>query len=227
MSGVLSILRRVAAAELAQQRGTHLGVVTATFPHEAEDDNNNYEISVKLKYEDFELTRVPIAVSHIGMVAPARVGDLVLVQFVGGDLNQPVVIGRFYTEDSKNRPPLHKDGEVLFELRCSDDKLNQLRFAADGSIYLQRDVTKPEDNSEATASIKIDGASGDITLQSSGNVVVTLKHDSKIEIKASGKPIEIECDKLTVKGNVEVQGDLKVSGGSGSTTISGHEITGA
>ena len=62
-------------------------------------------------------------------------------------LNQPLVVGRFYHAD--DRPPLHHDGEVLFEHRVPDGTLNQLRFTDDGSIFIQRDVTKPEDNTEA------------------------------------------------------------------------------
>ena len=78
----------------------------------------------------------------------------VLVEFVNGDINQPVVIGRFYHGD--DRPPLYKEDDALFEHRLPDGTLNHLRFANDGSIYLQREVTKPEDNTEAKASIKID-----------------------------------------------------------------------
>jgi uncharacterized protein involved in type VI secretion and phage assembly len=226
VSNVLGIMRRVAVQEITQQRTTHLGKVTATFPHASDDDNNNYEVSVKLKHEDLELARVPLAVPHIGVAAPPRVGDLVLVQFINGDLNQPVVTGRFYTEEGPNRPPLHKDGEVLFEHRGSNNKLNHLRFAEDGSVIIQQDVTKPEDNSKAKATIKIAGDTGDIVLQAGADITITLKNDSEIEIKANNKPVKIECSKLTVEGPMDVNGDLKVSGGGGSTTISGHNITG-
>ncbi len=163
MSRIVEIIRRVVLEELARNRGSLLGVVTTVYPHEAEDDENNYEANVRLKHEDLELRRVPIAVGHVGVAAPPRVGDLVLVQFLNGDSNQPLVTGRFYHADE--RPPLHKEDEILFEHRVSDDTLNHLRFASDGSIFLQRDVTKPEDNSEAKASIKVDGPSGDIEIK--------------------------------------------------------------
>ena len=66
-------------------------------------------------------------------------------------------------------------------------------------------------------------------------IVVELVHDSALNITCDGKPITITCDSLkvsadsgtTVKGNVEIKGQLKVSGNGGSTTISGHEIRGA
>lgn len=228
MSRMIDIIRQVVAQELSCLRGNALGVVTAIFPHEAEDDENNYEVSVRLKYEGLELLRVPVTAGHAGMATPLKVGDLVLVQFVNGDLNQPVVTGYFYHAD--NRPPLHKADEILFEHRVSDGTFNHLRFAADGTIYLQRDVKKLEDNSEAKAGIKID-PDGNIEIKAGEKIVITLTNDDTIAILADGQPITITCDTLTVDGKLEVNGettinaDLVVSG-TGTTTISGSTITG-
>jgi hypothetical protein len=213
VSRIVEIIRRVVLEELARNRGSLLGVVTTVYPHEAEDDENNYEANVRLKHEDLELRRVPIAIGHVGVAAPPRAGDLVLVQFLNGDSNQPLVTGRFYHADE--RPPLHKEDEILFEHRVADDTLNHLRFATDGSIFLQRDVTKPEDNTQAKASIKIDGASGDIEIKSADKTFIQLKNDGEILVTADGKPITVNCDAL------------KVTNGTTSTTIKGNEITGA
>ena len=225
MSRVVEIIRRVVLEELARNRGSLLGVVTTVYPHGAEDDENNYEANVRLKHEDLELRRVPIAIGHVGVAAPPRAGDLVLVQFLNGDSNQPLITGRFYHADE--RPPLHKEDEILFEHRVADDTLNHLRFAADGSIYLQRDVTKPEDNSEAKASIKVDGPSGDIEIKSADTIVILMKNDGEIQVTADEKPINITASKMTIDGDVDINGDLKVASSAGSTTISGNEITGA
>ncbi len=234
MTGMVEIIQQVVRKEMARRRGSLLGVVTTVFAHTAADDDNNYEVDLRLKNEDLELRKVPLAVGHVGVAAPARVGDLVLVQFVDGDLNQPLVVGRFYHADE--RPPLHREDEVLFEQRVPDGTLNQLRFTNDGTIYLQRDVTKPEDNSEAKTSVRIDGASGDVQIKAGDAIVVDLKHDSELRITCDGKPLTIKCDslkvtcdsKMTVDGDVDINGDLKVSSSAGSsTTISGHEIKGA
>ena len=214
MSGrLLGLIQRVVRQELARQRSSLLGVVTAIFPHEAEDDENNYEVNVRLKHEDLELRRVPMTVGAMGVAAPPRAGDLVLVHFVNGDLNQPVVGGRLYHADE--RPPLHQADDVLFEQRVPDGTLNHLRFTPDGTIYIQRDVTKPEDNSEAQTSIKIDGENGsieikvgekvDIQITDKGIKIIDSKQssiemkedafqiDSKVPftIDASGQPVEI------------------------------------
>lgn len=208
MSSILEIVRQVAEQETTRQRGCVLGVVSSVFAHTDKNDDNNYEVNVKLKHQDLELHRVPVAVAHVGVAAPPRVGDLVLVHFLDGDLNQPVITGRFY--HAKERPPLHKENEVLFEQRLEDGSLNHLRFTEDGTIYLQRAVDKPEDNSKAKTTIRIDGSSGDLLIQVGDNM--------KMEMKS---------DKLTITGNVEINGDLKVSDGSNSTTISGNKVGGA
>jgi phage baseplate assembly protein gpV len=198
---LLTMIQRVVHQEMTAQRSNLLGVVTEIFAHEAENDENNYEVNVRLKHEDLELRRVPIAVAHIGIAVPPRVGDLVLVQFIHGDLNQPVVTGRFYHAD--DRPPLHKADDILFEHRVPGGKLSHLRFASDGTIYIQSDVTKPEDNSEATASIKIEP-----------NGMITIK-----------------CDTLTIDGKLHVKQDstfdTQVEVGQGpKTAITGGTIEG-
>jgi translation initiation factor IF-1 len=230
---MVEIMQQVVRQELVRRRTSLLGVVTAVFAHTDADDDNNYEVDLRLKHEDLELRKVPVAIGHVGVAAPARVDDLVLVEFVDGDLNQPLVVGRFYHADE--RPPLHHEDEVLFEQRVPDGTLNQLRFTDDGSIYLQRDVTKPEDNSEAKATIRIDGASGDVRITAGDAIVVDLTNDSELRITCDGKPLVVTCDSLTitcdsgmtVEGDVQINGDLQVSGAAGSTTISGHEIKGA
>jgi hypothetical protein len=229
---LLEVIQRVVQETIAQQRTAMLGVVTTIFPHEAEDDANNYEADVRLKYEDLELRRVPVAVPHMGVAVPPKAGDLVLVHFVNGDLNQPVIGGRFYHADE--RPPLHRAEDILFEQRVSDGTLNHLRFTPDGSIYIQRDVTKPEDNSEAKAGIKID-PEGNIEITAGQKIVITLTNDDTIAIKADGQPIKIECDTMSVKGNVKIDGTLDVTkdttleaklGVSGDTTVDTQVVVG-
>jgi phage baseplate assembly protein gpV len=221
-TGTIDIMRRVARAELATRRGCRLAVVTATHPHEAEDDENNYEVDVRLKHEDLELHRVPVCTTIPGFVASPRVDDLVLLDFLDGDLAQPLVIACLY--HAAEHPPIYADGELVIEHRAPDDTLNQLRFAADGSIQLQREVTKT-DHSEATARILLD-PDGTIRITVKDKITFTLAEDG-ITLESPNVPVSVECDGLTVKADLTVQGDLKVEGAGGSTTISGHEITGA
>ena len=225
---MLELVRRVVRAELARTRTSTLAVVTAVHAHTAEDDENNYEVDVKLKHDDLELKRVPVVTPHAGAAAPARIGDLVLVQPLDGEFHQALVTGRFYHLD--DRPPLHQEDEILVEHRVTDGTLNHLRFAQDGSIILQRDVTKPEDNSEAKTTLRVDGASGDVTLTAGEKIVIELVNDGEIKITADGKAVTITCDKLTVEGELNVtkasqfDAEVKVKTGGKTTTITGGEI---
>lgn len=252
MSNILEIVRQVVAQELSRQRSARLGVVSAVFAHAGKDDDNNYEINVRLKHEDLELRKVPMAVTHVGVAAPPRTGDLVLVQFINGDLNQPVVTGRFYHADE--RPPLHKEDEVLFEHRFGDnrDKFSHLRFTEKGSIYLQSGVTKPEDNTESKTGVWIDGEKGNLEIKvgdktkinvngENGNLeikvgdklTVTVSEGSEIKITADGKPINVKCSEMNVEGKMNVKGDVNIEGvlaaksGGTTTKITGSTIEGS
>lgn len=232
MNELLDLVRRAVREELALRRGPQLAVVTALSAHESADDTNNYEVDVRLKHDGLELPKVPLAVPHIGVAAPPRVGDLVLVAFVDEDIQQPVVCGRFYHD--QERAPLFREDDVLFEHRLADGKLNHLRMASDGSLFLQRDVTKPEDNSEFAAGIRID-PEGLIELKSGDALVLTIDPGKgKISIQARDKDVAIDCATLTVTGDAKLQKTLTVDGdgtikGTGkisSVTISGTDITG-
>lgn len=199
MSRLLEIVRRVVRQELAGRRGPSLGVVSAVFAHESEDDEHNYEVSVRLKHEDLELVRVPMSVAHMGWAAPPRLGELVLVHFVENDLNQPVVSGRFYHDEE--RPPLHREDDVLFEQRLADGTLNHLRLTPDGTIYLQRDVTKPEDNSEARTTLRIDGETGAVDVK----IGETEVHVSEEEIRlaeTARSSVAMNADGFTLSSKV-------------------------
>lgn len=230
-AGIIDIVRRVVGEELALARGSLLGVVSAVFANEDAKSNNNYEINVRLKHEDLELQKVPVAVAHVGFVAPPRAGELVLVQFIDGDLNQPVITGRFYTDEAL--APLFKEDEILFEQRVGGgDSLNHFRFTPDGSIILQRDVKKPGDNSDATTSIRID-STGDLTIKVGENVTITVTNDDGVVIDTKSKPVgvscktmKVTCDMLTVEGKMTVEQELVVGKTGPKTTIKGNEITG-
>ena len=224
MSNVLEIMRKVASQELERNHSCVFGVVSAHYPHTAKNDENNYEVDVKIKHQNLELRRVPVAVTHMGVAAAPQEGDLVLVQFINGDLNQPVITGRFYHAD--NRPPLHKEDEILFEQRVSsDNSLNHLRFTSDGTIYLQRKVDKPEDNSKALTSVKINGSDGTVEIKVGDKVTLEMKSDG-ITLTQDSAKLEMKSGKFKLTGDVEINGDLVAKNG-GQTTISGNKIKGA
>ena len=104
MTDVVTLMRALIREELRALRLGDLGVVTSVFPH-ADGDAHNYECNVRLREGELELRKVPIATPHIGLVSTPRVGDLVLLSYVGGDPNRPIVAGRLYSEQAP--PPVH------------------------------------------------------------------------------------------------------------------------
>lgn len=222
MSSLVDLVRAVVRHELGGVRSTSLAVVTDVHPHSADDDDFNDEVDVRLKHEGLSLPRVPVAVPHPGAAAPLKVGDLVLVTFLNGDLQQALVTAAFHHADE--RPPLHPAGELVLEHRvATDGSVDQLRFAADGGFRLDRDVTA--DGSGATATIEV---------TAEGDVHVRCGDDLELVVSRADGTVTLTCSSLTVNGDVVVDGgDLKVTSGSaafsdGSTTteIAGNNVTG-
>lgn len=116
---IIGIMRDIAHKESQRIYSNELGVVTAVFSHSVESDRDNYECSVALKDRlqpdgnPLELSRVPVATPHVGLVNSPRVGELVLLAFVGGDVNAPIIIGRLYHD--QQRPPVSQPGELMLE----------------------------------------------------------------------------------------------------------------
>lgn len=146
MKGLVEIIRRVVRAELARRRGCRLAVVVATHPHTDDGDENNHEVDVRLKHDGLELRRVPVVVPFAGFAAGPRVDDLVLVDFLDGDLAQPFVLGALH--HAARRPPVYADGEVAVEhdgtVRVLAGNEVSLSLAADGCVLTGNVTVKGE-----------------------------------------------------------------------------------
>src|SRR5262245_10016388 len=97
--GVLQLLRQLIRHEVQATRMAELAIVQDQHPA----DPDNYACTVRLRDSDIVLSKVPVATSRLGSVAIPPVGALVLVQFLNGDVNAPVVLGSLYNEE--DRPP--------------------------------------------------------------------------------------------------------------------------
>lgn len=162
MKGLVEIIRRVARAELAQRRGCRLAVVVATHPHTDDGDENNHEVDVRLKHDGLELRRVPVVVPFAGFAAGPRVDDLVLVDFLDGDLAQPFVLGTLH--HAAHRPPVYADGEVVVEhdgtVRVMVGDTVALSLATDGCVLTGNVTVK-----------------GDLRVESSGGATTISGHE--------------------------------------------------
>src|SRR5512139_2406819 len=111
MSTIITTLQEIIRQELRGIRVAELGLVEKVFPHKDSSDDDNFACDVRLKDSGLLLKRVPVATGHIGTAAIPNIGDLVLLTFENGDINQPIIIARLYNDD--DRPPLNKADEVI------------------------------------------------------------------------------------------------------------------
>ena len=199
MSDLMHILRAVVREELKALRLGDIAVVTATMPH-ADGDTHNYECNVKLREQGLELRKVPIATPHIGMASAPREGDLVLISYVGGDPNRPIVVGRLYSD--KSGPPIHAEGEWRVESP----------LAGEASLMIDKDQ-----------SIVLTAGKNVVTIKKDDVIEITGEADLKIEVKGD---VNIKC----TNAKIDASGDVDLgTGGGGVITDKTHKcyFTGA
>jgi len=198
-------LRAVVRDELAGVQPVALAAVTAVDTNADGSGARNVEINAQLHGSDLELQRVPVASGRIGLSAAPRVGDTVVVAFVGADLNGPVVIGSLY--DDQRHPPKAGPDEIVYEV--PDDAAGVRRVevvTASGHTITINDDDVSIVMGSTTMEIAADGAvtvacatdfvveaKGDVTITAGKNVVIeasanaTMKANAKATVEASAQ----------------------------------------
>jgi phage baseplate assembly protein gpV len=208
---MMTTLRAIVREEMSRVRPPALGVVTKIYSREDDSNDGNHQVNVSLCGSAVELQRVPLAVSRAGWSALPNVGDLLIVNFVGGDLNAPVAVGALYSDQS--HPPVAKEHEIVYLAPDADDSsLRRMHFElANGNTFTIKDETLEIVMGGTTVTLNKDG---DVEIKSAGKVSFT--SDGDFSIKASGSvSIEAQTD-LSLKGTssatLEGTGSAKVKG---------------
>ena len=213
---IVGIMKKVAEHEARKISTLELGVVTSVFPHASDSDKDNYQCSVKLKHRkqpdgsDFELRKVPVATSHIGLAHIPNVGDLVVLGFLHGDINAPIVLGRLYNDE--DIPPKNDVGQMVLEgietVSLTTKKGTKIAIDADGNVII-----------EAKGDVTISG--GEVTINDGSKGAA--RQDDMVEVTIpSGSFIVAVAGSATGTPNpapVKVQG--KITSSSGSVKIGG------
>jgi len=216
MESPIEVLDALILKKLRELKILELGVVTSVFPHSDSNDKDNYECNLMLlgEGEGVELRRVPIATQHIGLTNIPNVGDLVLVAFVRGDSNFPVVIGRLYNDE--DRPPINKEGEIVL----SSDTLKRMRIKMRGGLRITITGNSIVLNT-GKASINID-KDGNVKIDTDGEIIISskkgieIKSIDKVSIKSNSINIEGDTEfniKANARGSINVGGNLELKGG--------------
>jgi len=199
MSGMVEVIRKIVEAEIRKIHVAELGVVTSIFPHASDGDKDNYECNVKLKNTGLELQKVPVATQHIGLAHIPKVDEMVLVTFLNGDINAPILIGRLYT--AEDRPPANDGEEIIYIPPYSENAdLRRLHMELPSGIILS--VTDDILNVEAGKTMLKINRDGDIEVES----------NEKVSITASGEMI-FNADKITI----ESKQDMNITAGTNAT----------
>lgn len=209
---IVEVIRKIAENEAKKIHTVELGVVTSVFPHSTPSDKDNYECNVRLKNLNLELQRVQVATQVIGLVEPPRVGDLVLVAFVNGDVNMPILIGRLYNDE--DRPPVSDLEEVVYVppySRSKEKRRIYLEFP-DGIVVRITDEEVMVRTGETRLIIQRDG---DVIVESKANV--TLKAEGDATIKSKGN-LSLSASSIEVKSEKEMSikagSDMKINSDS-------------
>jgi uncharacterized protein involved in type VI secretion and phage assembly len=189
-------IRGIIQQEIKQLRLCELAIVHEQHPHAADADKDNYSCTVVLRDSAIVLKQVPIATGRLGFAAIPDIGDLVLVQFLGGDINAPIIIGRLYNDE--DRPPLSDDGKVILQLPKAASEGEGV-FVAAGSvdessvrINVGGTVVVHLQDDDPAVEINIAGGGGLIKVAQDGTITITsqsginLKSDADINIEAGG-----------------------------------------
>jgi len=216
---VVGVMRRVAEHEARRMLTTELGVVTAVFPHADEGDTDNYQCSVQLRHkvlpdgQKLELRQVPIATPYVGLACIPNVGDLVLVQFVGGDVNQPIVTARLYND--ADRPPANLKDEFLVMHKPTEG--GSIRIDKDGKILVTSKSTENVLTVDDEA-ISFKNEKFSLVIDFKGENI-TLTSDKDLSLLASKGKVLIDAKELEIKSG----STIKIGAPSGKLSIEAQE----
>ena len=209
---IVETIRVVAQKELGKVHLPTLGVITSIFPHSGASDKDNYECNVRLKNTELELRKVPIATQCIGLAGIPKVGDLVMIVFINGDINAPIVAGRLYNDE--DRPPLNNAEEVVYipPYKANSNVRRVYMEFPQGMIF---QITDDQVDIKAGKTKVIITRDGDVVIESKTNINVIADGDATMKSKGNftiqGSSIKIESDKDM---NLKSGTDMKVNSGA-------------
>lgn len=198
---LIDTLQQLIRRELGRLRTAEIGIVEQIHPHASDDDADNYACSIRLRDSGITLPSVPLAAVKTGVAATPAEGDVVLVQFVNGDIHRPVIIGSLYTD--QQRPPVSDDGTMVLHLPHD--------AADDDAVHLElHSVDKREFSMALGAGLVMTLRDDDPAIEfdvGGGKCTISVASDGAVTLESQGG--------LTLKGNeitMEAQGNMTLKG---------------
>ncbi len=204
MTNFVGVMSEVARRELADHRSLALGVVTRSLSNEGGNGEHHLGCDVRLHGSELVLQQVPVAVGRIGLSALPRKGDLVVLGFLDGDVNGPVLLGTIHAAAMPS--PDAKIDEVVYEVPDEGGSARRLEMRLpNGNTLTVRDDEVTVDMGGTTIVVESGGAitleaSGEVSIISGGNM--TIESKANLEIKAAANL------KLEASGNADLKGAM-------------------
>ena len=202
-------LRRIVREELGILHFAELAIVQEIHPHSSADDGDNYACTVRMRDSGLVIPRVPVATWRKGFASVPDVGDLVLVQFVGGEVNAPLVTASLYNDE--DRPPENSEGDVVLRLPAdaSEGEGVALRIASRSTTVATLALGSKVriELADDDPSVSIDVGDGQAKLTIDGDGTVTIKSQKALLLEAA--------DEICIKGNTikaEAQTEMTLKG---------------
>lgn len=215
MSDAISVIQAVVRDQLRAFRTAELGVVTAAHPHAGDGDSDNYGCDVRLRDSGLELRQVPVGTGRIGAVAIPNQGDLVLVQFLNGDIHSAVITARLYNDE--DRPPVAKRHEFVYSSPDSAESgVRRLHLAfPNGNTLTLDDDRLVLEMGQTTITVS---HSGDVELSSAAKLTVATKGDATVQVQGN---LELSASgDVTIEGAgvaLKARAQASLEGGAGAT----------
>lgn len=210
MTSLYETVRRIVADEMGRMRSAELAIVQESHPHASDSDLDNYACTVRLRDSGIVLRHVPVATQRIGEVAIPAEGEMVLVQFIGGDINAPIIVGRLYNDE--DRPPVSEVGKSVIHLPLGageDDAVHLELLSGEKRellLTLGKGLTLTLKDDDPVVELTVDGGKAAITIARDGGVTL----ESQGSLKVKGSDIKVEGDAIAL----EASGELKLKGGT-------------
>jgi uncharacterized protein involved in type VI secretion and phage assembly len=174
---------------------------------------------------------MPGAGKDRGFFVLPEIGDEVLVAFLSGDMNYPVVLGGLY--NSKSPPPLTSsnavaDGKVVNRMfKTTSGHIIQLEEKSSAKSITIQDGAKQ-------VSVKMDATNKQMTSKSEGKYIVESQGDitvesktAKVTVKATGDVVIESNGNVNIKAsaNVSIEGNAQVTvKGNGPVTVQSSAV---
>ena len=202
-------IQKIVQQEIGRIRTAELGVVQEQHPHADDSDSDNYSCTVVLRDSEIVLNQVPVATQRIGTASIPAVGELVLVQFLGGDINAPIITGRLYNDE--DRPPVNDDNQGIIHLPLGAEDSDAVHIELHSGdrreivVKLGDGLAIKLHDDDPVFTMDIDGGKGMLQIDRDG--AVKIETDGDIEILGNAITIEGQGD-LNLKGaTVNIEGD--------------------